>query len=157
LTAIARASNRIRTHRRFSLVTAAVSSGLPERVRATVAESGVDLTVYLASADILRRFAAEKADPPLNVLADADGHVIAIARGAGDATLERLADQAKRELDELDPMGNTRFAFGASGSGRDNGIPKRACPRAPVISRARRIHSKIGTFSSSSRIRSATS
>jgi hypothetical protein len=58
----------------------------------------------------LRRFGAEKADPPLNVLIDAEGQVIAIARGAGDATLERLVDQAKRQLDELDPLGNTRFA-----------------------------------------------
>ena len=110
LAAIARASNRIRTHRRFSLVTAAVEFGEPERVRAVVAESGVDLPVYLASPDCLRRFAAQKADPPLNVLIDAEGQVIAIARGAGDSTLGRLADQAKRRLDELDPMGNTRFA-----------------------------------------------
>jgi hypothetical protein len=110
LAAIARASSHIRTHRRFSLVTVAVETGGPERVRAVVAKSGVDLPVYLASPDSLRRFTAANADPPLNVLIDADGHVIAIARGAGDATLERLADQAKRRLDELDPMGNTRFA-----------------------------------------------
>jgi hypothetical protein len=110
LSAIARVSSRIRTHRRFSLVTAAVEAGEPERVRAVVAQSGVDLPVYLASPESLRRFAAENGDPPLNVLIDAEGQVIAIARGAGDATLERLADQAKRQLDELDPMGNTRFA-----------------------------------------------
>ena len=91
-------------------MTAAVESGEPDRVRAVVAESGVDLPVYLASPDSLRRFAAENADPPLNVLIDAEGQVIAIARGAGEATLDRLADQAKRRLDELDPMGNTRFA-----------------------------------------------
>jgi hypothetical protein len=113
LTAIARASKGIRHHRRFSLVTAATPAGKPDRVRAVITESGVDLPVYLASPDSLRRFAAENADPPLNVLIDAEGQVIAIARGAGDATLERLADQAKRQLDELDPMGNTRFAHRA--------------------------------------------
>jgi hypothetical protein len=158
LTAIARASIRIRTHRRFSLVTAAVSSGQPERVRAAVAESGIDLPVYLASPDSLRRFAAEKADPPLNVLVDADGHVIAIARGAGDATLERLADQAKRELDVLDPMGNTRFAFRVSANGSEHPIAKRTRPRAPVtFLRTCRTYSVIGACSSSSRIRTATS
>lgn len=110
LAAIARASKGLRAHRRFSLVTAAAPAGEPERVRAVIAESGVDLPVYLASPDSLRRFAVENAEPPLNVLIDPEGQVIAIARGAGDATLDRLADQAKRRLDELDPMGNTRFA-----------------------------------------------
>jgi hypothetical protein len=110
LKAIARAANRIRGHRRFSLVTAAVESGDPERVRAVIAQSGVDLPVYLASPDSLRQFAAGSADPPLNVLIDEAGQVIAMAKGAGDATLDRLADQAKRLLDELDPSGNTRFA-----------------------------------------------
>src|SRR5262249_26734561 len=104
------ASKGIRMHRRFSLLTAGVTSGEPERVGAVVAESGVDLPVYLASPDSLRRYAAEKFDPPLNVLVDAEGQVIAIARGAGLATLERRAEQAKPQLDELDPMGNTRFA-----------------------------------------------
>ena len=94
-------------------MTAAARRGKPDRVRAVIAESGVDLPVYLASPESLRRFAAENADPPLHVLIDAEGQVIAIARGAGQATLERLADQAKHRLDELDPMGNTRFAFRA--------------------------------------------
>jgi hypothetical protein len=110
LAAIARATNRLRTHRRFSLVTAAASGGDPGRVRAAVASSGVDLAVYLASPDSLRRFSAENADPPLNVLLDSDGKIIAIARGAGQATIDRLALQAGHQLDELDPLGNTRFA-----------------------------------------------
>ena len=89
-------------------------------MRAVVAESGVDLPVYLASPDSLHQFAAESAEPPLNVLIDADGQIIALARGAGPATLDRLADQAKRLLDELDPMGNTRFAERAGSlRGRD--------------------------------------
>jgi hypothetical protein len=113
LAAIARASKGIRAHRRFSLLTAAAPADKPDQVRAVIAESGVDLPVYLASAESLHRFAAENTEPPLNVLIDAEGQVIAIARGAGDATLDRLADQAKRRLDELDPMGNTRFAYGA--------------------------------------------
>jgi hypothetical protein len=92
------------------MVTAAVESGDPKRVREVVAQSGVELPVYLASPDSLRRFSAPSADPPLNVLVDADGQIIAMARGAGDSMLDRLADQAKRLLDELDPMGNTRFA-----------------------------------------------
>jgi hypothetical protein len=110
LAAIAQATSRIRAHRRFNLLTAAVEIGGPDRVREAVAKSGVELPVYLASPDSLRKFGAANADPPLNVLIDADGTVIAIARGAGDATLDRLVEQAKGRLDELDPMGNTRFA-----------------------------------------------
>ena len=52
---------------------------------------------------------APSADPPLHVLIDAAGHVIAMARGAGRPTIDRIADQAKRQLDELDPLGDTRF------------------------------------------------
>jgi hypothetical protein len=111
LAAIARASNPVRMHRRFTLVTAAVDSGEPDRVRAVANQSGAELPVYLATPDSVHRFAAEKADPPLNVLIDALGQVIAIARGAGQATLDRIALQAKRQLDELDPQGNTRFAY----------------------------------------------
>ena len=111
LGAIARASNRIRTHRRFSLVTAAASTGDRARVRAALAESGVDLAVYLASPETLERFTAKTADPPLHVLFDADGQIIAISRGAGQATIDRLVELATRQLEELDPMGNTRFAL----------------------------------------------
>jgi len=121
LGAIARASNRIRTHRRFSLVTAAASTSNPARVRAAVAESGVDLAVYLASPATLGRFTAEKADPPLHILIDADGEIIAISRGAGQATIDRIVGLATRQLEELDPMGNTRFAFHSASPG--------LCPR----------------------------
>jgi len=43
-------------------------------------------------------------------LIDADGRILALARGAGRPTLERIAAQAGRRLEELDPMGATRFA-----------------------------------------------
>ncbi len=111
LSAIARASSKIRAHRRFSIFTAAVGAAKPDRVRAAAAESGAALPLYLASADSIRRFGAENADPPLHVLIDENGQVIALARGTGSSTLERLADQAERRLDELDPQGTTRFAF----------------------------------------------
>ncbi len=111
LGAIARASNRLRTHRRFSLVTAAAATSDRARVRAALAESGFDLPVYLASPATLGRFTAEKADPPLHALIDADGQIIAISRGAGQATIDRLVELATHQLEELDPMGNTRFAF----------------------------------------------
>jgi hypothetical protein len=110
LTELAAAGKRLRAHRRFALVTAAVEAGDPRRVRATVAALGVDLPVYLAGAATLRQFGAERADPPLHVLIDADGRVRAMARGAGRATIERFAAQAGRRLDELDPLGETRFA-----------------------------------------------
>jgi hypothetical protein len=110
LAAIARASKRIRTHRRFSLVTAAVEAGERQRVQAVLAESGVDVPAYLLSPESRRQFGAEQADPPLQILIDAEGNVAAIARGAGQATIARIVDQAARQLEELDPQGNTRFA-----------------------------------------------
>jgi hypothetical protein len=112
LAAIARASGKIRAHRKFSMFAAAVGAGNPDRVRAAAAEGGGGLPVYLASADSIRRFGAENADPPLHVLIDEAGEVIALARGTSEATLDRLADQVERRLNELDPHGTTRFAFG---------------------------------------------
>jgi hypothetical protein len=109
--AIARASSKIKAHRRFTMLTAAVEADKPDKVRAVVNETKVDLPVYLASADSRLRFGAENADPPLHVLIDALGQVIAIARGAGQSTLDRIADQAQSELEQLDPQGNTRFAY----------------------------------------------
>jgi hypothetical protein len=111
LAAIARASSTIRAHRRFSMFAAAVGAGKPDHVREVMVQSGVSLPVYLAGADSVARFGAEPADPPLHVLLDEDGQVMAMARGTGQSTLDRLADQARRRLDELDPHGTTRFAF----------------------------------------------
>jgi hypothetical protein len=102
--------NRLKAHRRFVLVAAAVETDQSERIHALLAASRFKLPVYLASPETRRRYGAERADPPLHVLIDAAGHVIAIARGAGRPTIERIADQVKRQLDELDPLGDTRFA-----------------------------------------------
>jgi hypothetical protein len=110
LAAIARASSKIKAHRRFSMLTAAIEADKPDKVRAVIGESGVDLPVYLAGADSRLRFGAETADPALHVLIDAVGQVITIARGVGQSTLDRIALQAERQLEELDPDGNTRFA-----------------------------------------------
>jgi hypothetical protein len=111
LAAIAHASSKLRAHRRFNMFTAAVGAAKPDRVRAAASQSGAALPIQLASADSIRRFGAENADPPLHVLIDEDGRVIALARGAGHSTLDRLAEQAERRLDELDPQGTTRFAL----------------------------------------------
>jgi hypothetical protein len=48
--------------------------------------------------------------PPLHVLIDEDGRILALARGAGRPTIARIADQARRRLAELDPLDHTRFA-----------------------------------------------
>ena len=106
--------NRLKTHQRFVLVAAAIDADHPERVRELTGAKQFNLPVYLASPETQRQYDAEPADPPLHVLIDAAGHIIAIARGAGRSTIERIADQAKRQLDELDPLGHTRFASAAS-------------------------------------------
>ena len=111
LAAIARATSKLRAHRLFTMVTAAIEVDKPEKVRAAIAAGGVDLPVYLASAESRLKFGVDNAGLPLNVLIDADGKIMLMARGADEATLERIAAMARHRLAELDPQGNTRFAF----------------------------------------------
>ena len=101
---------KLKAHRRFTLVTAAIEADKPAVVRAAVAASGVDLPVYLASPETRRRFHAQAADPPLHVVIDAGGQVVTMARHAGPSTIDRIAEQVRRRLEELDPIGETRFA-----------------------------------------------
>jgi hypothetical protein len=108
--AIERAWRTLEADGRFAMVAAAVEFDDPGRVRAAAARSGVKLPVYLASAETRRRFGALQADPPMNVLIDADGRIATIARGTSPQTIKRIAGQARRLLDELGPVDETRFA-----------------------------------------------
>ncbi len=101
---------RLKAHRRLTMVTAAVNSDQPERVRAALAEIHAAVPAYLAGPETLRRFGAELADPPLHLLVDGEGQIAALVRGAGQDTFNRLATQVQRWLEEIDPLGNTRFA-----------------------------------------------
>ena len=104
--------NRLKGSRRFALVTAAVEAGEPARVRGVMEGHGVHVPVYLASPETQRQFHVQGGDPPLHVLIDAGGRVIALARHAGRPTIDRIAEQIRRRLKELDPIGETRFASG---------------------------------------------
>jgi hypothetical protein len=112
LAAIGSAWGELKTEPRLATAAAAVEVGDRDRVRvrAAAAESGVKLPVYLATAETRRRFGALQADPPLNVLIDGDGHIATIARGTSPQTIERITAQARRMLDELGPVDETRFA-----------------------------------------------
>jgi hypothetical protein len=110
LAAIERASDPLRARRRFTMVAAAADTDQTARVRAAVAESQVKLPVYLASALTLRLYGAGAGSLPLHVLIDADGRIAAIARETGTHTIERIARQAGRLLDEMGPEDDTRFA-----------------------------------------------
>jgi peroxiredoxin len=114
LTAVERASVVLRARSRFALVAAAVDSDQPARVRAAVAESRLNLPVYLASIETLQRYGVVAGSLPLHILIDADGRIAAIARETGPQTIERIAGQARRLLDELGPPDDTRFASAAS-------------------------------------------
>jgi hypothetical protein len=113
LAAIEQASVPLRARRRFAVVAAAVETDQSARVRAAVAESRSKLPVYLASAETLARYGVGVGAPPLHILIDADGRIASIARESGPQTVERIADDAKRLLEELDPLGDTRFASAA--------------------------------------------
>jgi hypothetical protein len=105
------ASRRLRMHRRFATVAAAVEFDDPAKVQAAVRESEFKPPVYLAGAETRRRFHAESADPPLHVLIDSGGRILAMARGGGQPTIGRIAELARRRLDEIDPLGEIRFAL----------------------------------------------
>ncbi len=104
------ASRRLRLHRRFALVPAAVEVDDPASVRAAIRAADFKPPAYLAAPETRRRFHAENADPPLHVLIDVGGRVLAMARGDGPTAIRRIAERASRRLDELDPLGGTRFA-----------------------------------------------
>jgi peroxiredoxin len=114
LAALEPAWTALKAQGRFAMVAAAVESDNPGRVRAVSAASGVKLPVYLASAETCRRFGAVQADPPLNLLIDADGRIVTIARGTSPQTIDRIIAQANRLLEELGPAENTRFASAMS-------------------------------------------
>ena len=102
---------RLKADRRFSLVAAAVNSKDPQRVLDVLAKNHSTLPAYLAGPETCRRFGAGPADPPLHLLCDAQGRIAAITRGGGQGTIDRLEAQVQSWLEELDPMGNTRFAM----------------------------------------------
>ncbi len=104
------ATRRLRMHSRFAMVPAAVEVGDPQAVRAAIRAADFKLPAYLAGPETRRRFGAENVDPPLHVLIDVGGHILAMARGDGPSAIRRIAEEAQRRLDELDPMGETRFA-----------------------------------------------
>jgi hypothetical protein len=105
-----KAWRRLRPHGRFSMVAAAVDRAQSQRAREAIAEIHATLPVYLATPETRRRFGVQDADPPLHLLIDERGQIAALAKGAGQETIDRLASQARAWLDELDPMRNTRFA-----------------------------------------------
>jgi hypothetical protein len=116
---------RLKSHRRFTLLTAAVNSDQPERVRAALAEIHATLPAYLAGPGTRRRFGAELADPPLHILIDGEGRIAALVRRGGQETINRLAAQVQGWLEEMDPLGNTRFASATRAAGDRPSGPSR--------------------------------
>jgi hypothetical protein len=104
------ASRRLRMHRQFAMVTAAIEIDDPAAVRGAVQKADFKLPTYLAGAEARRRFHAESADPPLHVLLDAGGRILVMARGDSPSAIGRIAEEARRRLEEIDPLGETRFA-----------------------------------------------
>jgi hypothetical protein len=97
-------------HRRFAMVPAAVEIDDPAAVSAAVREAHFTPPTYLVGPETRRRFHAETADPPLHVLIDVGGRVLAMIRDNGSTSIGRMAEHARRRLDEVDPQGETRFA-----------------------------------------------
>ncbi len=104
------ATRKLRRHQRFAIVAAAIEVEQAALVRSEARDAGFPRPVYLAVPETCRRFRAGSADPPVHVLIDDRGQILAMARGADDRTIARLADLARRRLDELEPAGEMRLA-----------------------------------------------
>jgi hypothetical protein len=104
------ASRPLLAHRRFAMVAAAVDLDDPSKVRAAARAADFRSPVYLASPETRGRFHAESVDPPLHVLIDAGGRILAMARGEGQRTIGRITELARERLDEIDPLDEMRFA-----------------------------------------------
>lgn len=113
LTEVEAASKPLLSHRKFAMIAAAVEVDRPAKARAAAQEAGFRSPVYLADAETRRRFGVESADPPLHVLIDAGGRILAMARGDSRPTIGRVAELARDRLDEIDPLGEARFALSA--------------------------------------------
>ncbi len=101
---------RLKLHGRLTMVSAAINSEQPERVRSTLAEVHATVPSYIAGRETLKRFGVGLADPPLHLLVDGEGKIAALVRGGSQEIINRLASQVLRWLEEIDPLGSTRFA-----------------------------------------------
>jgi hypothetical protein len=103
---------RLRPSRRFAMVAAAVDQGGPDRLRAALAsfEGEGRLPLYRADRDARRVFGVDGADPPWHFLVDPEGRIAAIARGSGEEMIARLARQAGRWLEAMEPLDEAYFA-----------------------------------------------
>ena len=96
---------RLKSHRRFTMATAAINSDQPVGcVELAMTHRSASRCVFTTC------FGAELADPPLHLLVDGEGRIAALVRGAGQDAINRLAAQVQRWLEEMEPPGNTRFA-----------------------------------------------
>lgn len=110
LSALEAATRGLMAHPRFAMVSAAIETGDPAKVRATAREAGFHPRVYLADDETCRRFQVGNADPPLHILIDAGSRIMAMARGDGQPMMARFAELARERLEEIDPRGEDRFA-----------------------------------------------
>lgn len=111
LAALEPAWARLRSRSRFTMTVAAVESDRPELVRAARDAARTSLPIVVARPATRHAFGAEGSNLPLHVLIDENGRVAAVAHGRADSSLSRLADQAEHRLDDLEPLGRTRFAW----------------------------------------------
>lgn len=102
--------NALKADPRFLMIAAAVAPVETDRIREVVAKSKLKLPVYLATTETRGRYGVLQADPPQSALIDANGRIAALALGTEPQTIDRIAVQVRRLLDELGPVEETRFA-----------------------------------------------
>lgn len=110
LSELTRVWKRLGSRRGFTMVAAAVDEPSADRVRQILEKQGSDLPIYRAPEETRRRFGVDGRNLPLHVLVDEQGTIGAVARGVGRETVTRLIEQAEAWLDEMEPLGKTRFA-----------------------------------------------
>ncbi len=102
---------RFQPHSRFAMAAVAIDADKSGAVRKLIATAKATLPVYLAAPETRKRFGADAAKLPLHILIDDTGRVAAVAQGRDGATFARLTEQAKQRLDQIDPLGSSRFVL----------------------------------------------
>jgi hypothetical protein len=122
LSALGRVWERFKARRRFAMVAVAVDAGPADGLREALAAARPRPPTYRATPETRRAFGATGRDLPIHLLIDETGRVAAVARGGGTDTLARLAEQAERRLDELEPFGDARFARSSGAAPGSKGL-----------------------------------
>lgn len=99
---------RLRLHQKFAMAAVALPPADRDKVTRLIGGSAERLPTYIASESTASAFGVDPPHSPFHLILDPTGKVVAIG---GEGMTSRLAKEATRWLDDIEPTGWTRFAF----------------------------------------------